>query len=62
MVTVNTDILILDGYRLFHKDRSNKTGGWVVLYIVTNINPVDISLNDKNNNKEHISVNYIAPG
>ena len=74
--TINNDLASeynIDGFKFFNKDRVNRRGGGVALYIATWLNPVEITPNDTNiehvcvrvtGNKiaVNISVTYRPPG
>ena len=55
--TTNNDLIYeysIDGYKFFNKDRVNRRGGGVALYVATWLNPVDITPADTN--IEHVCV------
>ena len=59
--TTNIDLLSeynIDGFKLFNKDRINRRGGGVALYVRTWLCPVEITPRD--NNVEHVCVQVIA--
>ena len=55
--TVNNDLIYeynIEGFKLFNKDRVNRRGGGVALFIATWLHPVDITPHDTN--IEHVCV------
>ena len=59
--TTNIDLLSeyhIDGFKLFNKDRVNRRGGGVALYVATWLHPVDCSPN--NSNVEHACVKIVV--
>ena len=55
--TTNNDFISeysIDGFKFFNKDRVNRRGGGVALYIATWLNPVEITPSDSN--IEHVCV------